>query len=541
MPSGLRRGPLVAFGFFVFALIAAYELSGYIVSNDIVTLALVGMVCVAGTFALGILRSWRNGVYFLLAWLLFEDLARKFLGNNMAIYFAKDLLTAVVYLSFLLAYRRKEKGLEIIKPPFLAVMVVFVWFGVIQIFNPASTSIFFGILGMKLYFYYTPLFMIGYALINSEEDLRKFFKFNLSLMLVITVLGIIQSVAGHTFLNPEVPAEEIRLLSQTYREAPISGVMVYRPTSVFVSTGRFSNMLVLSWMMVFGFSGYLLLRFRKGRWFAFIALSFTAAGALMCASRGVFMWTLGSSLVGAAAFLWGAPWRQGEARRIFRTLQRVALGIALGVCLLLATYPQALMDRLAVYSETLDPRSPASELVQRTRDYPLANLMGAFNNERWPYGYGIGTASLGAQYVTRIFQVAMPTEGVESGFGCLVLELGVVGLGLWLVMSATVLISAWKVVRKLKGSPWFPLAFMIFFYAFLLFLPFTFQGMQAYQDFVLNAYVWLLLGVLFRLPKLAAASTASAGGQSNSTRAAANSGSGGSPFVSPESYAPGNI
>lgn len=118
MPSGLRRGPLVAFGFFVFALIAAYELSGYIVSNDIVTLALVGMVCVAGTFALGILRSWRNGVYFLLAWLLFEDLARKFLGNNMAIYFAKDLLTAVVYLSFLLAYRRKEKGLEIIKPPF---------------------------------------------------------------------------------------------------------------------------------------------------------------------------------------------------------------------------------------------------------------------------------------------------------------------------------------------------------------------------------------------------------------------------------------
>jgi hypothetical protein len=534
-PGALRRGPLVALGFFVFALVAAYELSGYIVSNDVVTLALVGMVCVAGTFVVAILRNWRNGVYFLFSWLLFEDLARKFLGNNMAIYFAKDILTAVVYLSFFLAYRRKEADLQVIRPPFLAALAVFVWFGVMQMFNPASTSIFFGILGMKLYFYYTPLFLIGYAFINSEEDLRRFFKFNLSLMLVITVLGIVQAVLGHTFLNPEVPADDIRLLSQTYREAPISGVVVYRPTSVFVSTGRFGNMLIVAWMIVFGFSGYLLLRFRKGRSFAFIALAVTAAGCLMCASRGVFMWTLGSSLVGAAAFLWGAPWKQGEARRIFRTLQRAALGIALGVCVLMFTYPEALMNRLAVYSETLDPRSPASELVQRTRDYPLANLEGAFQNERWPYGYGIGTASLGGQYVTRIFQVATPTEGVESGFGCLVLELGIVGLGLWFVMSAAVLISAWKVVRKLKGSPWFPLAFMIFFYAFLLFLPFTFQGMQAYQDFVLNAYVWLLLGILFRLPKLAASA------QATPAPAPAHNPSVRGPFVRPESYAPGNI
>ncbi len=70
-------------------------------------------------------------------------------------------------------------------------------------------------------------------------------------------------------------------------------------------------------------------------------------------------------------------------------------------------------------------------------------------------------------------------------------------------MSGAILWSAWGVVRKLRGSPWFPLAFMIFWYAFLLLLPLTFQGIQAYQDFILNAYLWLLLGVLFRLPKLA--------------------------------------
>jgi hypothetical protein len=534
MQVGPRRGIVVAFICLAVALVGAYELSGLILSNDVISLSMIAMVCVAGAFILAILRNWRNGVYFLFAWLLFEDFARKFLGNNMAIYFAKDILTAVVYLSFFLAYRRRDKGLEIARPPFFIALSLLVWFGVLQVFNPGSTSIFFGLMGMKLYFYYTPLFFIGYSLINSESDLKNFFSFNLVLMGLIAILGIAQSVIGPGFLNPAVPAEDIRLLSQTFREAPISGVLVYRPTSVFVSTGRFGNMLVVSWMIVFGFSGYLLMRFRKGRVYAFLAVALIAAGAVMCASRGVFMWTLGSSLVGGAAFLWGAPWRQGEARRIFKTLQRAALGIALGMALLFWIFPEAFMNRLAVYSETLDPRSPANELLHRTRDYPLANFLAAFENPRWPYGFGIGTASLGGQYVTRIFQVAAPTETVESGFGCLVLELGVAGLALWFVMSGAVLISAWRVVRKLRGSPWFPLAFMIFWYAFLLLLPFTFQGMQAYQDFVLNAYLWMLLGILFRLPKLALSAQAAAAASASSAAARV-------PLVTPAPYAHGNI
>jgi hypothetical protein len=72
-----------------------------------------------------------------------------------------------------------------------------------------------------------------------------------------------------------------------------------------------------------------------------------------------------------------------------------------------------------------------------------------------------------------------------------------------MVMSITVLFHAWKVVIGLKGSPWFPLGFMIFWYAGVLLIPMTFSAMTPYQDFVMNAYMWLLLGVLFRLPKLA--------------------------------------
>lgn len=120
------------------------------------------------------------------------------------------------------------------------------------------------------------------------------------------------------------------------------------------------------------------------------------------------MWSLGSSIVGGIAFIWGAPWRQGEALRVFRTLQRATLGIALAVVVMLFVYPEAFSNRLAIYSETLDPRSPTSELVHRTRDYPLKNFLDAFDYDRWPYGYGIGTISLGGQYVSRFFHVRPP-------------------------------------------------------------------------------------------------------------------------------------
>jgi hypothetical protein len=536
MAPGARRGLVLGFAFLAAAILGAYELSGMILSNDVISLSLVAMICVAAGFVLAILRNWRHGVYCLIAWLLFEDFVRKYAGNNMAIYFVKDILTAVVYLSFFLAYRRRDKDLVVVRPPFLPALLVFIWFGALQIFNPGSTTVFFGLMGMKLYFYYTPLFLIGYSLINSEKDLQRFFYFNLGLVSLIALLGIAQSIIGPSFLNPAVMADDIRLLSQTYRVAPISGVSIYRPTSVFVSTGRFGNLLVVSWMIVFGFSGYLLMRFRSGskkRFLVFLVLALIAAGCVMASSRGVFMWTMGSTIVGAVAFIWGAPWRQGEARRILKTLQRASLGIALGMAVLFWIFPEQFTNRLKVYSETLDPRSPTNELAERTRDYPWENFMGAFGSDRWPYGFGIGTASLGGQYVTRIFQVAAPTETVESGFGTLVLEMGIVGLALWFVLAAAVLISAWKVVRKLRGSPWFPLGFMIFWYAFLLLLPFTFQGMAAYQDFVLNAYLWLTLGILFRLPKLAlSAQAAPSPAQSNAAHI---------PFAPSATYASGNI
>ena len=400
------RRPLIVFCTLVVGAYAAYESAQYVINGDITGLIYAAVCIVGGVAVVAILNNWRNGVYFFLSWLLFEDFARKFLGNNMAIYFAKDFLFLVVLISFFVAFRRKE--VTIFRPPFLMPLLIFIWFGGMQIFNPASTSIWYGLMGFKIFFYYVPLIFLGYALLNSEAELRRFFTVNLLLALVIISLGIAQSIIGPGFLNPAVQAEDLRLLSGLYRVSSTTGEVAYRPTSVFVSAGRYADFIMVAWILILGFSGYLLLRHRKGRILAFIAIPVTAAGAFLTSSRGSFLWGIINVLATSAAFVWGAPWRQGEALRVFRSLQRVAIGIVLGMVLLFYAYPAALQSRLAIYQETLLPDSPTNELTHRGWTYPMQNFVGAFNYERWPYGYGIGTTALGGQYVARFFNVKPP-------------------------------------------------------------------------------------------------------------------------------------
>jgi hypothetical protein len=483
----------------------AYQAAQLVLVGAVSTLVMTGMVFVAGAIVVAILNDWRRGLFLFLGWIMFEDLFRKYLGNNMAIFFAKDILVLVVYLSFFISRRAKRaKGF---RPPFLIPLLVFIWIGAIQVFNANSNSLFYGLLGMKVYFLYVPLMYVGYSSLEGDEDLRKLLTYNAILVTLVAGLGIAQAIIGPSFLNPPTLQEDIRDLATLYRKSPITGLVSYRPTSVFVSTGRFSNFVIVSWVLVLGFGGYLLLRSRRGRSIAFLAIAVVGIASIMSTSRSVFLWTASSGLVVLAAFLWGAPWRQGEVRRVLRTIQRTLLVAGLALMAMITIFPEEIGSRFALYSETLSPDSSSSELVYRARDYPFQNFLLAFQYEHWVTGYGIGTSSLGYQYVMRYFHAAPMNVLVENGYGQILLELGIAGLIAWVVLSSSIILSAWKVAKDLRQTPWFPMAFCIFWYAFLLLIPMSYIGFIAYQDYVMNAYLWLMLGILFRLPDIAKQAT----------------------------------
>ena len=68
--------------------------------------------------------------------------------------------------------------------------------------------------------------------------------------------------------------------------------------------------------------------------------------------------------------------------------------------------------------------------------------------------------------------------------------------------------QGWKVVRKLRETVYFPLGFAIWWYAVVSLVLLMYFGIQFYQNFVNNAYLWLLTGVLYRMPQLAHYATA---------------------------------
>ena len=165
-------------------------------------------------------------------------------------------------------------------------------------------------------------------------------------------------------------------------------------------------------------------------------------------------------------------------------------------------YPSQLASRLAFYTETLSPSGPGSELAARGWQYPISEFLKTFGLENWWWGRGLGTASLGTQYVVRFLNAPPPGPVVENGYGSLLLEMGVPGLILWIFLTVAIARACWKVVKSLRWTPMFPLAFCIFWFALIVLFPLSFVSLATYQDFIITAYLWIFIGILFRLPAI---------------------------------------
>ncbi len=475
----------------------------WIARGDLTRLVIICLGLVVLGIGLIVLSNWRFGLYLFLIWLVFEDLPRKYLGNNMIIYFGKDVLVGIAYVAFFITHKRNR--VRTFSPPFLFPLLLFAGLSFIQVFNPNSPSILFGIVGLKLYLYYVPLLFLGYALIRSERDLQVFLVLNLIVAGVVALLGIIQAIVGLNFLNPQVVAPELAMLSQLVKQAP-SGVLVPRPCSVFVSDARFSYYMLFMLLLGLGTAGYMLLRGYSGKKIGiiFLGIGLFISAIVMSGGRAPFMFMLGNILVFAAASLWGAFHHRYQRVQLVRAIEWVFIISGIGLLILILIFPDEIGARWSYYYETIAPWSPTTELGYRLKEYPVGNFLEAFSHPEWPVGYGIGTASLGIQYVAAFLGISPPELWVENGFGVLVVELGILGLLLWVAWTVALIYSGWRITKRLRGTAVFPVGFVILWFAFLLLIVFTWGAISSYQNFIFNAYLWLLVGILFRLPGLVA-------------------------------------
>ncbi len=498
--TSVNQQTVVGLGLVAISLLLAYEIGGWIAGEDLKQVEYLFVAAAVAVASVAILRNWRTGFYIFLPWVIFEDAVRKYLGNNMLIYFAKDFLVLLIYFSLYNSVRNRRD--RIFRPPFLVVLSLFFWWAVIQVLNPNSPSYLYGLLGLKIDFFYAPLMLVGYALIRTDEDLQQFLTASMILAGIVAGLGVIQSIVGPGFLNPATLAPEIRELGDLSKYTPITHQLIHLPSSVFVSAGRFSGYLFSVSVLGMGTAGYFLLRGTRGRWVIFGALGVIAAAIALCGSRGALILSTGSAVCMSAMFMWGAPWRTRQVYRMLKAIRRSAIFIAIALAIIAMVFPKEVGSRWSFYTETLDPGSTASELSHRTWDYPIYNFSLAFSTPHWLMGYGTGTASLGAQYVAKIFKQKKPEVAVESGWGSIVVELGAFGLAIWFIWTTVVVYGCWRQVLKLRQTRLFPVGFGAFWFIATMLIPETYASLNGYQDYILQAYLWMLIGILYKLPEL---------------------------------------
>lgn len=502
-PSSARA----LFGWLVvaFSLLLTPYLSTLILSENFRALAILLAFLLGGFSALFILGNWRMGVVMFFAWVVIEDLMRKFLGNSLLIYTIKDLIVVTSYVSFLMAVRRGE--VPSWRNPLRIPLLAFAAWVAIEAFNPYIENAIVPIIGVRMTLFYVPMLYLGYAFFQSDQQFRRFFLLVMALAACVSALGMLQAFVGLDFLNPE-SAPHLRL--DLVRQVPGTNIFVPRPTSTFVDAGRFSMYLFSMAFVGLGLLGYLhtaraVVRARDRFW-AFAFWATVLAGLFLSAGRGAIFFLLLSFVILYLIQLVLRP-LPGSQRRAF-SLSKVLVAALLSVAVLGALSPERFSAVSRFFWETVDPTSPYTEAVSRPSAH-WRDILYAFQAAGW-IGHGTGSASLGLQYLKPLLteqQVHYYRYQIEGGFAGVLWEWGTIGLVLWLWWSLHLVAALFHRAKALRSTPFFwPAVTTACCIAVLLF-PIFVMGVSTYQNYLTQSLLWFTVGVVFRLSHLAGQTT----------------------------------
>ncbi len=498
MPTVGRGNPLLLVGFAT--LVALYV--GQIITNgdfkSFAILAAFGMLCV---LASAVMKDWRFGIPILFLWLAVEDLLRKYVGNSLVIYAVKDVLFLIILVSYFLDgwKRRGESFKNPVRVPLL------LWFGwaFADSFNSHITNFAVPALGLRMSFFYIPLIYLGYHFFRDEAQLKKFSLYMIEMGAVVSVMGIVQSVIGLSFLNPIADDPYLRL--RLVRYVPGTHEEILRPTGTFVDAGRFSQYLFVVAFIGLGLLAYLYAtQGTKGRKLILLPLTcwmLVLAGIFVSAQRSIIALLAIAFLALIPAYVFS---KQGRVRvHNLRPIIRAVLAGSLAMALLYAWSPDRFSNVFRFYDLTINPQSQYAEVGNRGSGY--WNIIVYSYEQSGMIGHGTGSASLGLQYLYKAvtqssYSAITHTEG---GYAGVLWEWGGIGLALWLWWTCFLILAMFRKIIILRGTPYYWLGVSILFFSICFLFPLFYLGFQTYQNYVSQAFFYFLVGLFFRLPALA--------------------------------------
>lgn len=437
-------------------------------------IAAIAILSIFGISAL----NWRNSVKAVFFILVIEGALRKWVLPQASdtIYFLKDLVLLGAYLQY---YVFSTRRFSIQNRP-ISILTIFasIWC-VLQVFNPSLGSPLVGLFGLRGYIFYIPLMWMLPTLFQSEQDLYKFLRSHLLLVIPVGFLGIAQ------FFSPATSPINVYAPSQL-KEVATFGVA--GATQIVRVTGTFSY--------IDGYAVYLLICFGLlisllslsqppfWKWVSIFELILVTVNSCMTGSRSVVF----ALLLFFVSFITVKGFTQPE-----KSISLLSKFLLPAICISLVSF---IWFKPAIDAFLLRTNSNQDVTARITATFTQPF---EFIQYKGLDGYGTGATQPGSQALRRSLNLpdgaTIPTYFEEEP-GRIVLELGPIGFFLWYGLRLSLLVALLRVFCQLKK----PFLRQLALTALLI------QTLAIYDQLVTQptflAYYWFLSGFIFLLPQL---------------------------------------
>lgn len=422
--------------------------------------------------------NWRRAVVAALVIAVLEGALRKWVlpQASQLIYFLKDFVLLGAYISYFTAPKATGHYKIRNSTVLFLIRLMFAWC-VFQAFNPSLGSPIIGFFGLKNYFFYMPLMWMLPSMFSTEEDLYRFVRSYMVLLIPVALLAIAQF-----FSPPDSP-----LNVYAWGEESL-GIAVGGDLKSVRVTGTFSY--IVGYTVYFGACLCLLLPLLSlsqpplWRWLTIGELLLIAATSFMTGARG-FIITAVFLIGGFIAF-------QGSSgfSALYRTVKKLVLPGLIAFVVVAFGFQSAVNSLWLRFTQNQD-------LSQRITGGSLE----AFTNFQFKGldGFGVG-ATFQANPIIRSLLGLPPGEEIpvffEGEMGRIALEVGPIGFFLWYGIKLFLLFLLFRTFWTLKR----PFLKQLALSAFLLQVV-NFTG-QLVNNHTANLYHWFFFGFIFLLPQL---------------------------------------
>lgn len=428
-------------------------------------------------------QNWRNSIKTILVLVVIEGVLRKWVlpQGSQFIYFLKDIVLIGAYLRYYI-FSSTEKTFRIkgnsAAETIASVILLLTAWCLLQVFNPTLGSPIIGIFGIRGYLLYIPLIWMLPNLFRSEEELYRFLRAYLLLVIPVGLLAVAQ------FFSPpssplNVYAQDLKLDVATFGDGNSTNVRV---TGTFSYIAGYSVYAIISFALLVP-----LLAVQQSRWWRWATMAellLIIGTSFMNGSRGLFF----SEILFLIGYF-GAQLLTNLKTVVPLIKQFIVPIIAITVATITWFQPaiNSLLFRINSNND-LSSRISGSFI----KPFEFMKLKGLDS-------YGTGATHPAVSVLRSILNLPLgETIPVyyESEMGRIVLEIGPIGFLLWYLLRLILIYLLWRTFLKLKR----PLLRQLALSAFLIHA-LQFNGLLVFNHTLL-VYYWFLAGFIFLLPRL---------------------------------------